>query len=144
LVRSYFYVLENLSKLKRLVYLQLALNNIKVIENLQGCESLQKLDLTVNFIEDLICIESLACNMHLRELYLVGNPCAEKKGYREFVITALPQLVMLDGKEISKSERIVARQVYDQIKQEYETTRSKESLTPYQPPKETPKTAQEY
>jgi protein TilB len=43
--------IENLSKLKELDYLNLALNNISIIENLEGCESLRKLDLTVNFIE---------------------------------------------------------------------------------------------
>lgn len=29
----------------------MALNNISVIENLEGCESLRKLDFTVNFID---------------------------------------------------------------------------------------------
>ena len=43
--------MENLTKLKELDYLNLALNNIQVIENIEGCEALRKLDLTVNFIE---------------------------------------------------------------------------------------------
>jgi protein TilB len=43
--------MENLNKLKELDYLNLALNNIAKIENIEGCESLRKLDLTVNFIE---------------------------------------------------------------------------------------------
>ena len=42
--------MENLSKLKELDYLNLALNNIDVIEGLEGCESLRKLDLTANFV----------------------------------------------------------------------------------------------
>jgi protein TilB len=37
--------------LKELDYLNLALNNISKIENIEGCESLRKLDFTVNFIE---------------------------------------------------------------------------------------------
>jgi protein TilB len=61
---------ENLGKLKRLEYLNLALNNIRLIENLEGCESLRKLDLTVNFIEDVRCVESLKGNADLRELYV--------------------------------------------------------------------------
>ncbi len=43
--------MENLNKLKELDYLNLALNNIAIVENIEGCESLRKLDLTVNFIE---------------------------------------------------------------------------------------------
>lgn len=86
--------IENLSKLKHLDYLQLALNNIKRIENLQGCESLRKLDLTVNFVDDLLSVESLVDNVHLRELYLVGNPVVDKPGYRSFIIHTLPQLLV--------------------------------------------------
>ena len=33
-----------------------------------GCESLQKLDLTVNFVGDLLSVEQLRENCHLREL----------------------------------------------------------------------------
>uniref|UniRef100_A0A5K4EJH5 Testis specific leucine rich repeat protein,putative n=1 Tax=Schistosoma mansoni TaxID=6183 RepID=A0A5K4EJH5_SCHMA len=96
--------IENLSKLKKLEYLNLALNNIEKVENLEGCESLKKLDLTVNFIGDLFSIESL------------GNPCTEYPGYREFVIATLPQLKLLDGVEITKSERIIALQNLERIR----------------------------
>lgn len=50
---------ENVSRMKKLEYLNLALNNIEVVENLEGCESLNKLDLTVNFVGKLTSIESL-------------------------------------------------------------------------------------
>jgi protein TilB len=59
---------ENISRLKKLEYLNLALNNIERIENLQGCESLKKLDLTVNFIGELTGIETLKNNIHLETL----------------------------------------------------------------------------
>ncbi|VDL94859.1 unnamed protein product [Schistocephalus solidus] len=102
--------IENLNRLKELEYLNLALNNIEVIENLEGCESLTKLDLTVNFIGDLTSVENLQNLENLRDLYLIGNPCADYEGYREFVIATLPQLKSLDGTEIGKAERIVAFQ----------------------------------
>lgn len=35
-----------------------------------GCESLRKLDLTVNFIGDLLSVESLRVNEHINELYV--------------------------------------------------------------------------
>ncbi|VUZ45042.1 unnamed protein product, partial [Hymenolepis diminuta] len=91
-------------------YLNLALNNIETIENLEGCESLRKLELTVNFIGDLVSVDNLINLEHLEELYLIGNPCTEYKGYREFVIATLPQLKILDGEEIGKAERIKAFQ----------------------------------
>ncbi len=42
--------MENLDKLRELEYLNLALNNIDMIEGLANCDSLNKLDLTCNFI----------------------------------------------------------------------------------------------
>lgn len=57
-----------------------------------GCEDLQKLDLTANFIGELSSVKSLKKNIHLRELFLVGNPCTDFEGYREFVVATLQQL----------------------------------------------------
>uniref|UniRef100_A0A3P9QAK4 Leucine-rich repeat-containing protein 6 n=1 Tax=Poecilia reticulata TaxID=8081 RepID=A0A3P9QAK4_POERE len=108
--------IENVGRLKKLEYLNLALNNIQVIENLEGCESLRKLDLTVNFVGLLSSVESLQHNAHLRELFLVGNPCTEFQGYRQYVVAALPQLKWLDGTEISRSERIRASQGLEQVR----------------------------
>jgi len=52
--------IENLKRLKALNYLNLALNNILALEGLEGCEMLEKLDLTVNFIGDLRNVKGLA------------------------------------------------------------------------------------
>ena len=69
--------LQNLHRLKRLEYLNVALNNLRRVENLQGLESLQNLDLTMNFIDraGLLSLHSLRRNEGLRDLYMVGNPC---------------------------------------------------------------------
>lgn len=92
--------MENLSKLKELDYLNLALNNIQVIENIEGCESLRKLDMTVNFIE-LANLEKSCMNMKknraLEELYLTGNPCTDWKFYRKYVIAVVDTIKLLDG-----------------------------------------------
>ncbi|KAF5889441.1 protein tilB [Clarias magur] len=108
--------IENVGRLKKLEYLNLALNNIEVIENLEGCEDLQKLDLTVNFIGQLSSVETLKENVHLRELFLVGNPCTEFKGYRRYVLACLPQLQWLDGTAIRRAERIQSLQNFDDLK----------------------------
>ena len=41
---------------------------------------------------------------------MTGNPCTEFEQYRAFIIGTLPQLKRLDGKEITASERIQAKQ----------------------------------
>ncbi|XP_007899097.2 dynein axonemal assembly factor 11 [Callorhinchus milii] len=110
--------LENLGKLKKLEYLNLALNNIECIENLEGCEFLNKLDLTINFVGELTSVASLKHNVHLKELFLMGNPCTEFEGYRQFVIATLPQLKQLDGKEIDRSEQIQALQDYPEVRRQ--------------------------
>ncbi|XP_067567319.1 dynein axonemal assembly factor 11 isoform X1 [Pseudorca crassidens] len=111
--------IENVSKLKKLEYLNLALNNIEKIENLEaGCEGLTKLDLTVNFIGELSSVKTLQHNIHLKELFLMGNPCADFDGYRQFVVAALQQLKWLDGKEIERSERIQALQDFPVVEQQ--------------------------
>ncbi|KAM6276300.1 dynein axonemal assembly factor 11 isoform 3-T3 [Spheniscus humboldti] len=109
--------IENVGKLKKLEYLNVALNNIERIENLEGCEELKKLDLTANFIGELSSIEALKYNIHLKELFLVGNPCTEFEGYRQFVVATLHQLKCLDSKEIERSERIQALQNYPEVKE---------------------------
>lgn len=96
-------------KLKQLEYLNLALNNIERIENLEACESLAKLDLTLNFVGQLTDVESLRGNYNLRELILTGNPCAEYAGYREYVIAVLPQLQRLDCADVTDTHRLQAR-----------------------------------
>ncbi|EGD73085.1 hypothetical protein PTSG_04799 [Salpingoeca rosetta] len=110
--------IENLGRMKRLKYINLALNNIQVIENLEGVESLEKLDLTVNFVFDVRDVKRLRANQFLRELYLTGNPCATYTGYRQYVITTLPNLAILDGQEVTRSERIRAAQELPDIMDE--------------------------
>ena len=75
--------IQNLHHCKDLEYLNLALNNISEITGLQRCEMLKKLDLTMNFIDfDVLekSIKHLQNNIHLREMFLMGNPAAVNWG----------------------------------------------------------------
>ncbi|KAG3120956.1 hypothetical protein PI124_g614 [Phytophthora idaei] len=91
--------------LKELRYLNLALNNINAIKGRHNCEFLNKLDLSVYF-EDFDTLKKSVDHLkplqHLRELYMLGNPCQSnwETGFREYVIASLPQLEILGGKEI--------------------------------------------
>ena len=106
LQNNYIEKIQHLTLLHELQYLNLALNNISIIEGLDGCEKLNKLDLTMNFVVDITTVQSLKKNKLLRELYLVGNPCDKFKGYREFIIACLPNLQTFDGKDVVAEERI--------------------------------------
>ncbi|XP_056635238.1 dynein axonemal assembly factor 11-like [Diorhabda sublineata] len=117
--------IENLNKLKKLQYLNLAINNIEKIENLERCESLEKLDLTLNFIGDLESVCTLKPNLHLKELYLTGNPCCDYDGYRNYVVAKLPQLQKLDSIEITTSERIKAQQIIDKTEKRIKEAQNK-------------------
>lgn len=84
----------------------MSLNNIQKIENLEGCESLKKLDLTLNFVDfDVFkeSIENLRANVFLEDLYLLGNPCQDFDGYKQYITAHLPQLKQIDGKGIGLS-----------------------------------------
>lgn len=62
------------------------------------CEFLNKLDLTVNFIDlDTLeeSINNLKSNSHLKELYLMGNPCLEWKKCKNYIIASLPSVLLL-------------------------------------------------
>eukprot|EP01027_Heterolobosea_sp_BB2_P019951 GEZU01028116.1.p1 GENE.GEZU01028116.1~~GEZU01028116.1.p1 ORF type:complete len:443 (+),score=109.97 GEZU01028116.1:46-1329(+) len=111
--------IENLHHLKDLRYLNLAINNIQVIENLEANEMLEKLDLTMNFVSDPLCLENLQSNYNLRELYLTGNPVTQVEGYRLFAIATLQQLHMLDSQEITRTERIRAMQEHKALRAKY-------------------------
>ena len=106
--------MEGLNKLKELEYLNLALNNISKIENISGCESLKKLDLTCNFVslENLkSSAEELSKLPQLKELYLIGNPCTDwKPHWKDFILAHTPKLEVLDGKNVAPSEKIKAFQ----------------------------------
>lgn len=134
--------IEGLHHCKELRYLNLALNNVAAIEGLSSCEFLTKLDLTVNFIDmDAFeaSIDHLRPLLHLRELFLMGNPCEHAwPGCRAYVAATLPQLKTLDGKEITRSERITAQQDWRALRADLRAraavVREEKGLPPAPPP----------
>lgn len=93
----------------------------------RSCESLRKLDLTVNFIDVHTLresVEHLQQLPSLQEVYFMGNPAqVHWTGFNHYVIAKLPQLRILDGTEITRSMRILAEQRLPQLETELENLR---------------------
>jgi protein TilB len=97
----------------------MALNNVPKIEGLGKCEFLKKLDLTINFVdvdELEASMDHLAERIHLRDLYMMGNPAqVDWGGFKNYVIARLPQLDYVDGEEITRGSRILADQQFPKL-----------------------------
>ena len=102
----------SLRRLKSLTYLNLTLNNVTHLPpSLTSLEKLTKLDLTLNHIPLVALCESLAslaALTFLSDLYLTGNPCTGWPHYRAYTLHHLPHLARLDGREVTRTERIEA------------------------------------
>uniref|UniRef100_A0A8C5RRP1 Leucine-rich repeat-containing protein 46 n=1 Tax=Laticauda laticaudata TaxID=8630 RepID=A0A8C5RRP1_LATLA len=96
--------IENLNCFPNLKFLSLSGNCINKIENLQPLLKLKFLDLSQNCI-DTLDIDELPLNLAI--LDLTGNKCMTRKSYRECVLAALPHLIELDNKGISKQKVIL-------------------------------------
>ena len=49
----------------------------------------------------------------MQELYLTGNPADDWKGCKDYITHCLPQLKNYNGQEITRSDRIRAKQRFD-------------------------------
>ena len=81
---------------------------------------------------EISSLASLRENPALAELFLTGNPCSLFTHYRPFVVWLLPQLAVLDGIPVERSERILARQqlhlITASVRQEEQRHREKREL----------------
>jgi len=105
--------MEGLHKLKELEYVNLAVNSINLIEGIRGCESLQKLDFTLNFIdiEDFEeSVDNLAELNDFREIYMCGNPCTDWPHWKEYLMARIPSLGRIDGDDVTKYKKLAAKQ----------------------------------
>lgn len=106
--------------MRSLVYLNLAINRIEHVEGLETCESLVKLDLTLNAIYDYRDFKSLSRLERLRELHIIGNPCLDHEMCRNYIIATLPHLEQLDDLAVTRTVRIQAQEAVDEKRQEIE------------------------
>eukprot|EP00351_Strombidinopsis_sp_SopsisLIS2011_P006351 CAMPEP_0116882584 /NCGR_PEP_ID=MMETSP0463-20121206/14867_1 /TAXON_ID=181622 /ORGANISM="Strombidinopsis sp, Strain SopsisLIS2011" /LENGTH=138 /DNA_ID=CAMNT_0004536017 /DNA_START=197 /DNA_END=613 /DNA_ORIENTATION=- len=100
----------------------MAVNSVSMIEGIRNCESLQKIDMTLNFI-DVEHIkdscENMACCPDLCDLYMTGNPCdVNWKSCKDYCIAKVKTLTKYNGEDITKSERLEAIANLKEMEQE--------------------------
>ncbi len=103
--------LRILRQMGSLEVLSLSVNKINSLREFINCVRLQELYVRKNLIANLSEVLYLAELPDLKVLWLSENPCADHKYYREFVISALPNLESLDKIVITPEERAVASRV---------------------------------
>lgn len=83
----------------------LSMNEISTLRDFSSCMKLRELLLRHNTIQDLSEIQYLSNLRGLKRLWLAENPIASQENYRNFVISTLPQLEILDEIPITEDER---------------------------------------
>lgn len=92
-----------LSKLPLLETISLSMNQIKDISIFKNMKNIKELYLSDNQISDFGQIENLKNCQKLEKLVLKGNPIINESGYPKKIIEILPQLKILDEKDIKSS-----------------------------------------
>ena len=93
-----------LSKLPLLETISLSMNQIKDISIFKNMKNIKELYLSDNQISDFGQIENLKNCQKLEKLVLKGNPIINEPGYPKKIIEILPQLKILDEKEIKSKK----------------------------------------
>jgi len=89
-----------------LQWLDLSFNDISTIDQvLLNYPSLRTIYLHGNCIEEIIEIEKLAGLPNLKTVSLHGNPIESVKGYKNYILSTLPQIQNLDFTTITKADR---------------------------------------
>lgn len=107
--------IENLEFFQNLKFLVLSNNQIEIVENLQTLKSLKLLDLSYNQIK-VLDVKELP--MGLCFLNLVGNPCTEIAGWRDYELkikSHLRRLIQLNENELDDDDGDEIEEKEDEI-----------------------------
>ena len=102
------YNLRDVSIVEKLPNLEIAcfsVNKIRTLEPFSKCPNLKVLFLRGNDIVDFAELKHLQELKHLKSLWLLDNPIAQHKDYREIIVQMLPNLLRLDQAEVTDLER---------------------------------------
>ncbi|XP_074650946.1 leucine-rich repeat-containing protein 51-like [Tubulanus polymorphus] len=94
---------------KEIGWLDLSFNELTSIDDaILDFENLRILYLHGNAIANIDDVKKLANLPHLRKLCLHGNQIESIKGYRQFVLAHIPQLLEFDFSNVTKTDRASA------------------------------------
>ena len=78
---------------------------MKNINGFSKYESIKSISFQNNKIQDLNCLERLSELNKLKEIILKGNPLTRYNNYRINLIKLLPNIIKIDGNEITEDEK---------------------------------------
>ena len=82
-------------------------NFLKNINSFEKYKSLELLSFNNNKIADISCLDNLNTLKNLTNLSIINNPINKIENYRKIIILNLPNLKILDNKEIQNNEKSV-------------------------------------
>jgi Leucine-rich repeat (LRR) protein len=103
--------LEPISRLKHISCINASFNHLRRLDCASDCTSLRVLNSSFNYIsrsEDLAHIRKHMTQV--TDLNLVGNSICEIKSYRQYLLRRMTNLISLDTKAVSQSERESSRE----------------------------------
>ncbi|CAK8684196.1 leucine-rich repeat-containing protein 51-like isoform X2 [Clavelina lepadiformis] len=90
-------------------WIDVSFNELQTIDKvITKFQNLKVLYLHGNMINKIQEVNKLAALPHLRSLTLHGNPIETEKGYRQYVLSALPGLKTFDFSGVTKQDRATA------------------------------------
>ncbi|CAG9310144.1 unnamed protein product [Blepharisma stoltei] len=96
---------NSLANQPNLRFLRLDENRIRSLSNLGHLAKLQCLQIASNRIQDYLELDKLGDLNNLMELGISNNPISRKTPYRISVIKRIPQLMFLDGQDVTPDEK---------------------------------------
>jgi Leucine-rich repeat (LRR) protein len=103
--------LEPISRLKHLYCVNASFNHLRRLDHASSCISLRVINSSFNYIsrsEDLAHIRKHLTQV--TDLNLIGNSICEIKSYRQYLLRRMTNLISLDTKAVSQSERESSRE----------------------------------
>ncbi|XP_059582120.1 leucine-rich repeat and IQ domain-containing protein 1 isoform X2 [Alligator mississippiensis] len=103
-----------------LQFLSLSQNSLTELTPLFSCISLEKLDISNNYLSDLSSVSTWFNGCHeLTELTLNGNPLLQEKNWRCSILKILPNLRFLNGETLNSDMQLTTERIKESESQSF-------------------------
>uniref|UniRef100_A0A7M4E454 Leucine rich repeats and IQ motif containing 1 n=1 Tax=Crocodylus porosus TaxID=8502 RepID=A0A7M4E454_CROPO len=103
-----------------LQFLSLSQNSLTELTPLFSCISLEKLDISNNYLSDLSSVSTWFNGCHeLTELMLNGNPLLQEKKWRCSILQILPNLRFLNGENLNSHMQLTTERIKESESQSF-------------------------